>query len=113
MKAMIVAEAERLMKLFADSPDEVTEIARGLIEESAFMKVTLETLKREITESGTTDEYQNGANQNGIKISASLQAYNSTIKNYVSVNKQIYNLLKETIKTEEDNDNLLKELGIQ
>lgn len=53
-----------------------------LIQNVAFMKVTLEDLQREINENGATDTYQNGANQWGVKQSATLQSYNALIKNY-------------------------------
>ena len=49
------------------------------------MKVTLEDLQEAINENGVTEEYQNGANQRGIKQSATLQSYNALIKNYASV----------------------------
>lgn len=57
------------------------------------MKVTLEDLQEKINSEGVTDEYQNGANQKGIKQSATLQSYNSLIKNYASVMKSLSQLL--------------------
>ena len=57
------------------------------------MKVTLEDLQRIINEEGVTETYQNGANQRGIKQSATLQSYNSLIKNYASVIKTLSQLL--------------------
>lgn len=46
------------------------------------LKVTLEDLRADISANGTVDEYKNGANQFGMKVSANLQSYNSTLKNY-------------------------------
>lgn len=57
-------------------------ICFSMLEEAAFLKVTLEDLRAEISANGTTDEYKNGANQFGTKVSANLQSYNSTLKNY-------------------------------
>ena len=53
-----------------------------LLQNAAFMKVTLEDLQKAINENGVTDSYQNGANQSGTKASADLQAYNSLAKVY-------------------------------
>ena len=49
------------------------------------MKITLDTLQAEIREKGTVESYQNGERQSGFKISAAVQAYNHTIKNYNAV----------------------------
>lgn len=57
------------------------------------MKVTLEDLQKVINTEGVTEEYQNGANQRGVKQSAALQSYNSLIKNYASVIKALSQLL--------------------
>ena len=64
------------------------------------MKVTLEDLQESIIMQGTTDEYQNGANQHGIKQSAQLQAYNSLIKNYANVIKTLSGLLPREKKAD-------------
>lgn len=66
-----------------------------LIQNAAFMKVTLEDLQEIINSEGVTEVYQNGANQKGIKPSATLQSYNSLIKNYTAVIKTLSNLLPE------------------
>lgn len=64
-----------------------------LLQNAAFMKVTLEDLQEVINANGVTEEYQNGANQKGVKQSAALQSYNSLIKNYGNVIKMLSNLL--------------------
>lgn len=64
-----------------------------LLQNAAFMKVTLEDLQDIINAEGVTEVYQNGANQKGVKQSAELQSYNSLIKNYASVIKTISQLL--------------------
>ena len=66
-----------------------------LIQNAAFMKVTLEDLQEIINSEGVTEVYQNGANQKGIKQSATLQSYNSLIKNYTAVIKTLSNILPE------------------
>ena len=76
-------------------------MALPLLQNAAFMKVTLEDLQEIINNEGVTDVYQNGANQHGKKQSATLQSYNSLIKNYANVIKTLSHLVppakKETL----------------
>ena len=71
-------------------------VAQYLIAEIAFMSCILQELKLSILTNGLTDEYQNGANQSGIKQSANLQAYNSTAKTYNTIFKQFIELFDKT-----------------
>lgn len=86
-------ELERLNGFFIAIDGNQRAAVTPLIQNAAFMKVTLEDLQAAINADGATDEYQNGANQSGIKQSANLQAYNSLIKNYASVIKNLAQLL--------------------
>ena len=90
---MISAELNRISVYFEDVDANQRAIVTPLLQNAAFMKVTLEDLQESINMGGATDEYQNGANQHGIKQSAQLQAYNSLIKNYASVIKTLSGLL--------------------
>lgn len=89
-------EYNRLMDLFSNAPDGQLRLALPLIQNAAFMKVTLEDLQAAINAEGVTEVYQNGANQRGMKQSATLQGYNTLIKNYATVQKQLSQLLGET-----------------
>ena len=89
----ISAELNRISVYFEDVDANQRAIVTPLLQNAAFMKVTLEDLQESIIMQGTTDEYQNGANQHGIKQSAQLQAYNSLIKNYANVIKTLSGLL--------------------
>lgn len=60
---------------------------------AAFMTVELENLQETIAAEGATDDYKNGANQYGRKISAALQSYNSLLKNYTAVIKALLTIL--------------------
>lgn len=64
-----------------------------LLQNAAFMAITLEDLQETINAEGATDEYQNGANQRGMKQSATLQGYNALIKNYTTVIKTLSSVL--------------------
>lgn len=73
---------DEMKRIYGDLPPEKRLICFSMLEEAAFLKATLENLRHDIAENGTTDEYKNGENQYGKKVSASLQSYNQTLKNY-------------------------------
>lgn len=89
----IKAELNRIKEKFSDADANQKAIVAPLMQNAAFMKVTLEDLQEIINLEGVTDSYQNGANQHGIKQSATLQSYNSLIKNYTAVIKALSKLL--------------------
>lgn len=86
-------ELDRLNIYFELIDENQLAVVTSLIQNAAFMKVTLEDLQAIINAEGVIDQYQNGANQSGIKQSANLQAYNSLIKNYASVIRTLAQLL--------------------
>ena len=75
-------EYERMKELFSAMPGNELRFCDPLLQNAAFMCVTLQDLQEAINENGVTDNYQNGANQSGTKASADLQAYNSLAKVY-------------------------------
>lgn len=89
----IKAELNRIKEKFSDADANQKAIVAPLMQNAAFMKVTLEDLQEIINLEGVTDSYQNGANQYGVKQSATLQSYNSLIKNYTAVIKALSKLL--------------------
>ena len=86
-------ELARLAEIYKVLPSNTLAIVRPLLENAAFMKVTLEDLQETINANGCSDDYQNGANQFGKKASADLQAYNSLIKNYNTISDRLEKLL--------------------
>lgn len=85
----INSELERLSELASGVDKNQLAALTPLLQNAAFMKVTLEDLQEIINREGVTERYQNGANQHGIKQSATLQSYNALIKNYAAVVKAI------------------------
>lgn len=85
----ILAEIERLHTLFEGIEDNKLKAAKPLIENAAFMAITLADLQEIINIKGCVEEYQNGANQRGFKKTSEVEVYNVMIKNYVSVTKQL------------------------
>jgi len=86
-------EIERISKLFEAMPPERKELARPLIENAGFLSVTLEELRKEITEKCIKEQYQNGMNQSGYKDSVEVKTYTSMLKSYMVVIKQLSCLL--------------------
>ena len=98
----IKKEIKRLNSLYKDLEGNKKQVAEGLIEEAAFMRKTLNGLKRIILESGTIDEMEQGA-YSILREHPALKSYNTTIQRYSGVIKQLSDLLpKETPKQQDD-----------
>ena len=93
----IKKEIAKLNKLFKDMDIQVKKSISTVIENAAFMAVTLRELQDYLNKNGLTVEYQNGENQFGIKKSAEIDIYNTMIKNFVSTMKTITDLLPKEI----------------
>ena len=81
----IAEELKRLEALFTNLDENQKETASGLIRSAAFMAVSLEDLEEIINTNGYLDQYENGANQSGVKISAAVQTYNSMVGRYTAI----------------------------
>lgn len=92
----IKEEFERLKRLCEGLSENKLAVALPLVEQAAFMRITLTDLQIEINEMGCVEEYQNGRNQSGFKVTAALQAYNSTVKNYAAVCERLDRILPAT-----------------
>jgi len=91
-------ELARLVELFSPLPANERTFIQPLLENAAFMRVTLDELQIKIRLEGATDEYQNGANQCGVKISAAIQAYNQLMKTYHTLMDKLMAKLPQEVK---------------
>ncbi|MGO5053576.1 hypothetical protein ACTQ6A_13910 [Lachnospiraceae bacterium LCP25S3_G4] len=91
----ISSELERFKKIFKNIDEDKRAVVDRLIENAAFMSEELKKLQEYISEHGCTEEYMNGANQFGKKKSSEVDVYNTMIKNYTSVIKQLLDLLPD------------------
>ena len=66
---------------------------QSLIQNAAFMTVTLDELQKAINQKGMVEEYQNGANQKGFKKTVEVEIYNAMVKNQISIFKQLSELM--------------------
>lgn len=99
INSRIVAEYERLSNLFEELSFEEFAVLYPTLKQAAFMRITLEDLADLIAKEGCVEAYQNGEHQNGMKQSAALQSYNSTIKNYAATVKMLFEKLPRKKKT--------------
>ena len=70
-------EINRLKKLFKDLDENKKKLAKNLIENAAFMSITLEDLKKDIIKYGVKETYVNGKDQFGFKESVESKTYNT------------------------------------
>jgi hypothetical protein len=89
----IEREIKRIKAFLKDLPDDRVKTVDSLIRNAAFMTITLEDLQQSMVVNGVISEYQNGENQWGTKKSPEVEIYNSMIKNYMALMKQITDLL--------------------
>ena len=73
-------------------PEAKKSIATGLLDKAVFMDSELLKLQKILKTKGWVEEYQNGANQSGLKKSSEADVYNAMIKNYNATLKQISDL---------------------
>lgn len=100
----IKKEANRLKKLFADLKENKKKLSKSLIENAAFMSITLEDLKKDIVKYGVKETYVNGKDQFGFKESIESKTYNTMIKNYMNIIKQLNDMMPEQKKIDEDDE---------
>lgn len=100
----IKKEANRLKKLFADLEENKNKLSKSLIENAAFMSITLEDLKKDIVKYGVKETYVNGKDQFGFKESIESKTYNTMIKNYMNIIKQLNDMMPEQKKIDEDDE---------
>ena len=106
----IKQEIDRINDLLAELGDGTLKGVRSLVENAAFMSITLEDLQKSINENGVISEYKNGENQYGTKKSPEVEVYNTMIKNHMSAIKQLTELIPKG-NTNAERDELLEFLS--
>lgn len=90
---IITAEKKKLSGICGEMDGKTRKAVDSLMDEAAFMSASLYELRKIINEKGYTEEYQNGANQKGVKKCSEVEVYNTMIKNYMGTIKQLTELL--------------------
>lgn len=103
-KAKIKKEKKRLEEIFENIETNKSKLVESLINDAAFQRVTLEETREIIQRDGIIEEYQNGANQKGIKKSAAVEVYDKLVNTYSKVIKQLCDLLPEKVNWSESGE---------
>ena len=91
----ISKEIRKLKKIFERIPENKQELVERLIENAAFMTVTLEDLQEKVRSEGPVVEITNG---NGFRTTSehpAQKSYNTMIARYAGVIKQLTDLLPD------------------
>ena len=83
------AELAKLTKLFANMPLNQKQLCEGLFDNAAYMIEKLGELQKQINEDGMTAVWNNGGGQGGLRKSPAVEIYNTMIKNYTAIIKQL------------------------
>lgn len=89
------SEFLRTKKILAGLDKDLAKLLEPLLKNAAFMAVQLEDYRENIRENGGVCEYQNGENQWGTKKSPEAELYNTMMKNYQAVIRQLFDLSPE------------------
>jgi len=94
--ARIKREVSRLRRHLKNVPEERRQLAQGLVERAAFLRVELEDLEADINANGTTELYQPSEDSPSItRIRAAAQQYDKLVKSYTTVSRQIDDLVPQ------------------
>ena len=104
-------ELGRFASIYDAAAPEKQSMCLQLITKVVFMEEQLSNLQVKIRENGVVSEYKNGENQYGLRRSPEVDVYNSMIKNYTSVIKQINDLLPDAPAPDDELTSFLKNKG--
>ena len=102
-KKAIAKEQRKLMKMFEPLLSaEDFKTAAGMIENVAFMRVSLTEIRTSIEENGYVESYDNGGGQKGLKDSTYLRSYNNLMKTYNTTMKLLLSIVPRDLRGEVD-----------
>lgn len=107
----IKAEKKKLLKILSKIDENLLKISDSLIENVAFLSVTLNGLIEIIKKQGVKETYKNGQNQFGFKESVESQAYNKYMKSYQSSMKLLIDMLSRNGLNDDETEELKKYLA--
>lgn len=91
----IKKEISKLKRIFKDIAPNKKTLCEKLIQNAAFMAVTLEELQEQINEEGSVIKSINGNGFETVQEAPASKAYNTMINRYTSVIKQLQDLLPD------------------
>lgn len=99
----IKKEISKLKKIFSGLSETKKKLCESLIENAAFMAVTLEELQETIKDEGAIGEFTNGNGFGVLQEHPAQKTYNTMINRYASVMKQLIDMLPDAKEEEKNN----------
>lgn len=99
----IKQEVNRLKKIFKDFERDKAKVLEGLINEAAFIKITLEETRQDLLQNGLTELFEQGE-QSFKRERPEVKIYTTFIQRYSGVMKQLIDLLPPELKKEETDE---------
>lgn len=96
----IKSEKNKIKKLYVDFPKEKVKVLDGLMDEAAFMKISLEELRVELVKNGVIEVFKQGK-QSFKRERPEMKTYTTLIQKYSGVMKQLIDLLPPELKKQE------------
>ena len=97
-EAAIKKEKARLKRQFSKIDKKKKDLVDGVLEDVAFLTVTMRELREKIMREGTTAEYKNGENQYGTKQSPDAQLYLQMSQKQTTAMKILLDCMPKTEK---------------
>lgn len=104
----IKKEVSRLRKLFKEIHENKKKLVMTLIDDVAFLTITMQDLRESIIREGTTVEYKNGENQYGTKQSPDAQLYLAMSQKQAQAMKILLDCMPKNDKPNSPEDELAK-----
>ena len=105
-EAQIKKEIKKLKRLFENLPKDKQRAAEGLIQEAAFMRVTLEEIRHIIDQEGIIEHFEQGA-QKFLREHPATKVYNTMIQRYATVCKQLFDMIPDPDAGKQAEDELM------
>lgn len=102
----IKKEISKLQKLFRALPKEKQKAIEGLIQEAAFMRVTLEEARYIIDREGVLELFEQGS-QRFLREHPATKVYNTMINRYSAVCKQLFDMVPDADDAKKAEDELI------
>ena len=96
----IQKEKQKLRQIFKEIPEDKKDLVEGLIENAAFMRVTLEILAKDIAENGPVITAVNGNGFEVTRENPAQKSYTSMVQKYSGVIEQLNKMLPSTRASE-------------
>lgn len=107
----IKKEVSRLRKLFKEIDENKKKLVMALIDDVAFLTVTMQDLRENIIREGTTVEYKNGENQYGSKQSPDAQLYLAMSQKQAQAMKILLDCMPKNDRPQPEHDEFVAFLG--